>query len=163
MTCCQNLVVGIGSAHGDDQAGWQVIDLLARRPLASVQLRKASVPHDMLDWIEHAAALHIVDACDSVAQLQQLDVSTAQATPVMRTRSASSHQLGIDGVLALARSLGILPPRVVLWAIPGREFPPGGNLRQECAAQVEHCVDQLQRWLAAERCPSALHKAAADE
>jgi Ni,Fe-hydrogenase maturation factor len=58
------LIVGVGSAHGDDQAGWLVADELARRlPDGSfISVRKASVPLDFLDWLENIKVLHLIDA-----------------------------------------------------------------------------------------------------
>ncbi len=70
------LVIGVGSPHGDDRAGWQVIDQLAEMwaaehplldeealPTAQAwQLHKAVVPHDILDWLTAAAQVHLIDA-----------------------------------------------------------------------------------------------------
>lgn len=78
------LVVGIGSSHGDDQAGWQVIRQLKEwlltdsnaRPAPGstsdvfehsgqqLELRQAQAPTDLLNWIDGQEILHIVDACE---------------------------------------------------------------------------------------------------
>ena len=73
-------VVGIGSFHGDDRAGWEVIDRLCLRlnglsGLSHVAFRKAAVPHDVLDWLSPQVRLHLVDACTSdVPGVQRLEV-----------------------------------------------------------------------------------------
>ena len=59
------VVVGIGSPHGQDVAGWEVIDALERwlrsagggQSLARVSIQKAVVPHDVLDWLVGGAVL----------------------------------------------------------------------------------------------------------
>ncbi|MEO8272297.1 MAG: hypothetical protein ABI557_21495 [Aureliella sp.] len=70
-------VVGIGSFHGDDRAGWEVIDRLRRRPngLSHVCLHKAAVPHNVIDWLHPQLYLHLVDACAAdVSGVQRLEV-----------------------------------------------------------------------------------------
>lgn len=104
------LIVGIGSAHGDDQAGWLVIRQLQELLTAddgrgirgtsnavsefaelSVECRQAQSPVDLLDWIEGHETLHIVDACDSA-----LSTDSAHSTEprtfefVPRTRHTSA-------------------------------------------------------------------------
>ncbi|MCA9191733.1 MAG: hypothetical protein KDB03_08225 [Planctomycetales bacterium] len=81
------LVVGIGSPHGDDAVGWNVIDCLAEflsssqmelttrqqnqfssellsqsKKRFSLQTRKAAVPHEILDWLSPTNRIHVVDA-----------------------------------------------------------------------------------------------------
>jgi Ni,Fe-hydrogenase maturation factor len=68
-------VIGIGSSHGEDIAGWEVIQQLRshwklpRHPHPAQKgshtkatLRTAAVPHDILDWLAPSIATHIVDA-----------------------------------------------------------------------------------------------------
>jgi hydrogenase maturation protease len=61
-------VIGVGSPHGDDRVGWEVVDRLAKQKLRAtpdnspLRLQKAAVPHDILDWISPGACVHIVDA-----------------------------------------------------------------------------------------------------
>jgi hydrogenase maturation protease len=150
----QTLVVGIGSPHGDDQAGWLLIDRLAAGHQPAFQLRKANVPHDMIDWMHTCLSLHIADACDSHGEIQRIQLAgTDQTTPqdapwpqiVTQTRSRTSHQLGIGSVIQLADSLGILPQEVVLWTIPGSRFSPQDTISDACAEQIRLCADRIQR------------------
>jgi hydrogenase maturation protease len=86
------VVIGIGSPHGDDRAGWEVVDRLSiarnepealaephRKQSASasgsdskvVVLHKASVPHDILDWFDVQSPTHIIDAsCDPLSEVR---------------------------------------------------------------------------------------------
>jgi Ni,Fe-hydrogenase maturation factor len=61
------LIVGLGSAHGDDQAGWLVVKNLASQcqEYPDITVCRASIPLDLLDWIEGIDVLHICDACES--------------------------------------------------------------------------------------------------
>jgi hydrogenase maturation protease len=142
----RHLVIGIGSAHGDDRAGWQLIDaLMLRKQHASVGLRKASVPHDMIDWMDDCQRLHIVDACESNSdRVQRLDRSEGRIAIENMTRSRGSHQIGVGDVLELAESLGKLPPHVTVWAIPGAQFRVNQTISEPCRDHVERCADLIQ-------------------
>jgi hydrogenase maturation protease len=133
----QPLVIGIGSPHGDDRAGWEVVERLRAMDLrfASNRLHKAAVPHDALDWFDPQTTTHVVDAIaihsdrllrfelarDPQGNLQTLLTDQDQgrhpvAFPALR--SHSTHQFDLRSVLELAAALNTLPRRIVLWAIP---------------------------------------------
>ena len=167
------LLVGLGSPHGDDQAGWLVAselqqrlagqpDAIARQsrdyvavtaprdePNASQPLRTepapcflersahhaerdgyvlasrlAKTPSDLLDWLDDVTHLIVCDCCESPTQLGELRLWYWPADRFVRTRSSSSHQLGLPDVLDLAKNIGRLPPRVEIWAIGGGRFAP---------------------------------------
>ena len=139
--------MGIGSPNGDDQAGWRVIDTLSSLDHAAVQLRKASVPHDLIDWLEDCDSLHIVDACDSEAELQRFDMATDRHAIPTRIRSCGSHQIGVASVIELAESLQLMPARVTLWAIPGKQFDANAEIGSDCMKHVQLCADFIQQEL----------------
>lgn len=61
------LVAGLGSPYGDDQAGWLVVEKLALqcREDPDIMVRRASIPLDLLDWMEGVDVLPICDACEA--------------------------------------------------------------------------------------------------
>lgn len=62
------LIAGIGSPHGDDQAGWAVIDHLSSRldsAQPNVTLRRIKVPHELIDHLDGVNDLHLVDAAST--------------------------------------------------------------------------------------------------
>ncbi len=121
------LVVGIGSPHGDDQAGWLVASELQRRlvsPSETLACRLAKSPSDLLDWLEDVTHLIVCDSYDSPTELGELRLWHWPADRLLRTRSSSSHQLGLLNVLDLATNIGRLPSRVEIWAIGGGRFSP---------------------------------------
>ncbi len=121
------LFVGLGSPHGDDQAGWLVASELQRRMAGlpeSLTCRLAKSPSDLLDWLDDVTHLIACDCCDSPAQVGELRMWHWPADRFVRTRSSSSHQLGLPDVLDLATNIGRLPPRVEIWAIGGGRFAP---------------------------------------
>jgi hypothetical protein len=99
----------------------------------------------MIDWLSGCESLHIVDACDSQHALRRLDVSTGFIPAESKTRSSTSHQIGVAAVMELAKTLELLPRRVTLWAIPGEEFHPSAEMGDQCIRQVELCANLIQR------------------
>lgn len=167
----KTLVVGIGSSHGDDRAGWNAIDQLQHRAAQHIELRHASVPHDLLNWLGGVETLHIVDAYsanggvpsllrfDGVVGVQDGQSSIRWQTadgeradsPTLPTepafRSGGSHQIGVASVLELALCLEQMPPVVVLWGIPGYHFSPADQLSPQCVAATEKCVEAIAKEL----------------
>lgn len=160
------LVVGLGSPHGDDQAGWMAIDRLQTKPLRGVQLVRLALPHDLLDRLDRIDALHVIDAAESsegqftslCVRFEATNISEGVALSWQSTnyynhdaaianlvrpkglRSAGSHQVDVLTVLDLAACLRQLPQRVVLWTIPGSRFESITGVSKECARMIDRCV-----------------------
>jgi hydrogenase maturation protease len=66
------------------------------------------------------------------------------ASPLAGLRTTSTHAFGLAEVLDLARTLGSLPPRVVIYAIRGADFAPGAGLSPPVAAAA-HTTAALVR------------------
>lgn len=153
------LVVGIGSPHGDDQAGWRVIDLLAQSMLGHCQLARAKVPHELLDGLGDVQRMHVVDACstaDTTEGLMRFELTAdkdqadrlifvpadrREGEPALR--SGMTHHIDLMSVMRLAQALRKLPRQVVLWTIPGRHFLPASELDSDCETQVRLCVGRI--------------------
>ncbi len=114
------LVVGIGSAHGDDRVGWLVAEQL--REFAGhhqFDLQIAKSPADLLDWVECNQRLVICDACHGLGQVGELRRWSWPAPEISEVSMSGTHNFSLPTVLALAEKLGRLPNEVVIWAIEG--------------------------------------------
>jgi Ni,Fe-hydrogenase maturation factor len=165
-------VVGIGSPHGDDRAGWAVIEALRGQLPSRVSLHQAKVPLEVMDWLEGLVELHLVDSGQAdVAwgqpQRFQLvaedrsspsslhfvacgpqDATAPQPLALLPAlRSAGTHQLDLLTVLELAKCLDRLPPQVVLWVIPGFGWDRQAALSEECQAAISQCLGPLRQEL----------------
>jgi hydrogenase maturation protease len=170
------LVVGIGSPHGDDQAGWRVIDLLSQSAPRACQLSRAKVPHELLDGLGDVELMHVVDAYAPTSAedgLQRFELAVDHqgsdelafaaasagdgdltADPNLRSgpnphsgpnpRSGTTHHIDLISVMRLAQTLRTLPPRVVLWTIPGHHFDPTTQLDADCETQVRLCAGRIR-------------------
>lgn len=119
------LVIGLGSHHGDDQAGWLIIDRLRELGFPPARLMKALHPADLLDDIESSPSLLMCDACQGMSPVGTIHRWQWPADSLQTLRSPTTHDLGLPAVLELAMRLERCPPRVEIWAVEGREWAPG--------------------------------------
>jgi len=109
------LVAGLGSPHGDDQAGWLVAEQVlknvsgtleaseaqeenlmsesSRQLFPQVIVRRAMIPLDVLDWLEGVDVLHICDACESTSGYWKLHRSSFEAGRFVSPNAASDVAL----------------------------------------------------------------------
>lgn len=111
------VIAGLGSWQGDDQAGWQLIEMLCKRPALRARVVALQEPTELINYLDGCRRLVVVDAClsgappGSIIRLQWADVRIEQL------RSESSHSFGIGSTLRLAERLGKLPQQVVVFGI----------------------------------------------
>lgn len=142
-------VLGVGSPYGDDQVGWKVIEALCQSEgfaglsEDTVAAHKCDRPGSQLvEYFKDAQATIIVDAVHSgappgtVHRLKLSDLDTGASSELL-----SSHGFGLADALALAKSLGALPNRVVIYGIeisPDAARPtPDQALSEDVAQAVE--------------------------
>jgi hydrogenase maturation protease len=112
---CAVRVVGVGSAHGDDRAGWLVAEQLAAEPSGGVEVTSAGDPLRLVSLLDGCARLIVVDACRSgrpagtVVRTTWADVRRGLAGAPGADAGPSSHGLGVAEALGLAEALGRLP------------------------------------------------------
>lgn len=156
------LLVGLGSAHGDDQVGWFVIDLLAgwiqHRP--EIVARRAIIPLDLLDWLDDVHTLHICDACASSGNRDTLhcllwtsgrliNQSSAEQVvfEVIPRSGGGSHDFNLCDVLRLAETTRRLPATVFVWAIEGSNFEPGSEMTTLTRMTAQHAERAILKHL----------------
>ncbi len=143
----KSLFVGIGSPHGDDAAGWLVARQMIARRSASLEVRSAQTPAELLDWLEGVDTLDVCDAvaCDaapgSVHRWQWPDPALAA------TRFGGSHDLSLPAALALAQQLGRLPRQVRVWGIAAGECGELAPLSPAVSAAVPAIVEEIWEFL----------------
>lgn len=140
------IVLCIGNPQrGDDAAGRAVAHAL-RALLVDVDIvEEAGEATRVLARLEGADAAYIVDACVSGAtpgEIRRFDVGTG---PLPRAAfGASTHGFGLAEALELARALGALPSRCVVYVIEGGTFDIGASMSPAVAAAVAVVADRLR-------------------
>lgn len=150
----QVLVFGLGSPHGDDQAGWLVARQIAEQVVDEgltdrVQVYELRSPWDLLHYVSPDAALVIVDAFASPyspaptsdspataalsAEVTLIDEADLATSPLA---ARSSHGGSLPELLQLARTLsGQLGPITII-GIPAHNCAPGSEVSSGMPTQV---------------------------
>jgi hydrogenase maturation protease len=138
------LVVGLGSPHGDDSVAWQVVDALASSR-SEWLARKASSAVDLFDWLEGVARLIIVDGCHGAGPPGTITRWRWPAVPLAALRGTGSHDVGLAEVLQTATRLGTLPAQVDIIGIEVGSCRSGEELSSVAATSVDTLVAELRR------------------
>lgn len=149
-----HVVIGVGNGYRrDDGVGLAVAARLRGRVPVGVEVVECEQePSRLIDAWEGAESALVVDAVESGAApgtLYRFDAG-AGAIPAGIFRS-STHAFGVGEAVELARVLGRLPGRVVVYGVEGGEFAAGEGLTAPVEAAVEPAaqamLDDLERLL----------------
>ena len=142
------MVIGVGnSLRSDDAAGLGVARALRAMAAGSeiVVREEEGETLTLLDAWEGARALVLVDAvCSGAAPgtVHRFDASEGPLPDHLRS-SSSTHAVGLSQAIELARALGRLPARVVVFGIEGRRFDAGSELSSEVRALVDPLAERV--------------------
>ncbi|MFO0700726.1 MAG: hydrogenase maturation protease [Nitrospira sp.] len=139
-------IIGLGNElRGDDGVG-----LLAARRLRQAIGDRAEVIEaemagvELIGLMEGARVAILIDAVQSEQSpgiIHRLDVS---AGPIaVRVVPHSSHAIGISEALELARVMGVLPQRVIVYGIEVGNMETGQALSIPVAHAVEEVVERV--------------------
>ena len=140
------LVVGMGNPdRGDDGVGALVVRSVAGRLPADVSLvvRSGDALSLIEDW-DGFDALVCVDAAEPVAmpgRIHRIDLASDQL--VREMSFASSHAFGVAETIELARTLGLAPREMVVYAIEGACFDLGASITAEVAAAADEVAGRV--------------------
>jgi hydrogenase maturation protease len=140
-----DLVVGVGTERGDDAAGLLVARALraSRHPAAVAEL--AGDLTRLIDLWQPTDRVAVVDAVRSGAPAGTVHVLDATANPLPAgLAAASTHGLGLGTAIELARGLGRLPARLVVYGIEGSRWTEGTGVSPEVSAAVDRVARQLR-------------------
>ena len=141
-------VVGIGNRwRSDDAVGLEVAGRLRGMLPSEVELfEREGEPTALIDAWDGADALWLVDAVSSGAEagtVHRLDASEHEL-PAELFR-ASTHHVGLAEAVELARALGRLPARAIVYGIEGGSFEVGEELTPAVAAAVEPVAEAVRK------------------
>jgi hydrogenase maturation protease len=142
----RGLVVGIGNPdRGDDGVAAAVIARLRGHTPDGVHLRARSGDTLALidDWAGYDAVV-LVDAVTAInepGRVHRLDLA-ADRLPRGWSQS-SSHAFGLAETVELARALGRLPRRLVLYLVEGNCFETGAPLSPSVAAAIDQVTERV--------------------
>jgi hydrogenase maturation protease len=146
MTRPSNLVVGVGNvARGDDGAGIVAVRRLAR--LLPSGARLLAISGDVLALLDEFATTDLVMIVDSTlsgappGSIRRVSL-IERPLPADHPR-ASTHGFDVAQVVELARALGRLPRRLILYGIESDACALGDTLSPEVDAAVDEVVRRI--------------------
>ena len=140
------LVLGIGNTErGDDAVGREVVRLLRGVLPEHVAVEEQEGEAAALALrLEGVAAAYLVDASLSGAPPGTIRRFDATAAPLPQHEfGLSTHGLGLASAVELARALGQLPPRCIVYAVEGASFERGAGLSPTVADAVARLAKRL--------------------
>jgi hydrogenase maturation protease len=144
------LIIGVGNEfRGDDGAGLVVSRRLSALGLKGVMVLEVEGEGTavMAAW-KGAEAVILVDAVYSGAEPGTVHRLEAHAQPIPGSFfHRSTHAINVADAVELARSLGELPRRIVIYGIEGKSFEAGVGLSPEVERAAQEVVEAVLREL----------------
>jgi hydrogenase maturation protease len=137
------LVIGIGNAvRGDDGAGRLTASLLEDNADVIALGGEAAA---LLAAFEGRSRVYLIDACVSGAAPGTIRRFEAHAAPLPSLGSdLSTHGFGLASAVELARNLGSLPARTIVYAIEGTAFEIGTGPSAEVAEAAHKVAAEIR-------------------
>ena len=141
------LVLGIGNAYrGDDAAGLHAVRRLMQHEWEDVIVREQGGEGTaLMEALDGPAAAVLIDAVESGAEpgtVHRWDVSREGINA--KFLRCSTHNFSVHDAVEMARALGKLPPRVLVFGIEGHNFEPGAELSPPVEAALNAVTVQVQ-------------------
>jgi hydrogenase maturation protease len=142
-------IIGIGNPdRGDDGIGLLTAERLRHRTPHGVQVVQHSGEGTGLIelWRESGAAtIYIVDATYSGLPAGSVQYFEAHKEPLPAyfSRNTSTHAFGLAEAVELARALGCLPRKLVIYGIEGQGFDPCAPISIEVEAAASQVVERI--------------------
>ncbi|WP_438295489.1 hydrogenase maturation protease [Streptomyces sp. HUAS TT7] len=144
-------VIGVGNdLRRDDAVGWTVIDRLRQRavgrplPPGTVLATCDGDPVRLIGLWEGADLAIVVDAAHAhpahPGLVHRLDLDAG----LLQHPATSSHGLGLGEAVELARVLGRLPGRLVIYAVEGADSSLGTGLSEAVKSVVGPLAEDVE-------------------
>lgn len=156
---CAIRIIGLGnSMRGDDAVG-----LLAARRLQGLVSDRAEVVEaesagvELLELMKGASVAVFIDAVHSrqtPGTIHRLDASSGPIAPELFPRS--THAIGVGEALELARTLGVLPPMVIVYGIEVGDTDIGHPLSPDASHALHEVVELVLREIEPRVCTNSI-------
>jgi hydrogenase maturation protease len=142
------LIIGIGNEYrSDDAVGLLVARMLQAQTPPHVSILEATGDGTaLLETWKGTDQVILIDAVTSKAPagtIHQLDTQTGPISPGLF--ALSTHAFGVAEAIELARVLGNLPARLVIYGIEGKQFIAGISLSPEVELAAREAVERITR------------------
>lgn len=136
-------VIGLGSHHGDDQAGWLIVDRLQELGYPLTQLRKSAHPADLFDELSSHASLLVCDACDGSGETGVIHRWRWPTDSVRNLRSGGTHDMPLAQVLEMSEQFADHRLCVEIWGVMGSNWIPVSQPHRAVQDAAREVADQI--------------------
>jgi hydrogenase maturation protease len=140
------LIIGLGNQYRrDDAAGLVAARRLKEAAPAHVRvLEESGEGTALMESWQGADSVILIDALDSGAKPGTVRRLDAHREPIPTGFfHYSTHAFGVAEAIELARVLGQLPPRLIVYGIEGRTFEAGLGLSPEVEKAAQEVVERV--------------------
>jgi len=149
-TTARVVVIGVGNPYRrDDAAGLVVAQRLRQKAPGHVTvIEQEGESTALLEVWKDARAVVLIDAVFSGAEAGTIHRLDAQAAAIPQELFRySTHAVSVAEAIELARALGQLPPKLVVYGIEGKNFGAGLGLSPEVEGKVAELTERVLREL----------------
>jgi hydrogenase maturation protease len=139
------VVIGVGNdLRADDAAGLEIARRLREEPGIGVTAYQGEAIN-LLELWSGADAVVVVDTVRTGAATGTIHRFDATSDPLpLRLQGSSSHSIGVAEAIELARTLGTLPQRVIVYGVEGARFALARELSDEVKRAINPVADAVQ-------------------
>lgn len=144
-------VIGIGSPFGDDQAGWYVAELLAKssRVIANAEhivvTACRSPTSELPDLLAAADIAILVDAVLNSGAPGTVYRLSSPCLPSFASGRLSSHGVGLQAMLELAKTLEDFPSALVIYGIEAESVEAISTMSQSVLRAISRVTEEIER------------------
>jgi hydrogenase maturation protease len=145
------VVIGVGNLYRRDDAAGLVVARRLRQmvPAHVTVLGHEGEPTTLLETWKDAQVVVVIDAVFSGTEAGTIHRLDAQASAIPQELFRySTHAVSVAEAIELARALGQLPPKLLVYGIEGKDFGAGLGLSPEVEGRVDELVERVLRELA---------------
>ena len=150
----ETLIIGVGNRmRRDDGVGLVLAEQLAQ--ISRVEVSVAYVERECYSLLELWSGVqnaYLVDALHGPPPGTLVRIDAISEVAPTGLVGASSHGFGVAHAIELARAMGKLPKRLVIYAVAGEEFSEGEGLSPVVERAAKEVVVRLGREIADAAC-----------
>lgn len=139
-------IVGIGNPYrGDDGAGWAAIDELEKKIEGKIPLFKVRGEiTELMDLMANYWTLYVVDACRMEGPIGSWKRIDGHLEPLpQEDPQTSTHGLSLKEAIELAKTLGQLPSKLIIYAVNADQYSMSHALSPPVAEAIEGLAQNI--------------------
>ncbi len=141
------LIIGVGNLYRrDDAVGLIIARRLKEKNLKNLTVLEASGEGTaLMEAWQGAELVILIDAVHSGAEPGTIYRLEAHAQPIpTKFFHYSTHAFSVAEAIELARTLGQLPPKLIVYGIEGKDFEAGEGLSPEVEKAAQAVLERLE-------------------